>query len=217
MSNHGQALERAFRNTARVTPNLSPILVVISGPSGVGKDAVLEQMRHLSVPWHFIVTVTTRPRRRGEQDGVDYIFMEPPDFHSLLARGGFLEHAEVYGRYYGVPRAQAEEALQSGKDVIVKTDVQGARTLRAKMPRALLIFLAPPNMQELDRRLRQRMSESAEDLQRRNETAILEMQAQPEFDHVVVNHDDRLSETAATIQAIINQEKQKRGASFAEG
>ena len=116
----------------------------------------------------------------------------------------------MYGRYYGVPRAKVDEALQAGRDVIVKTDVQGARTLRAKVPRVLLIFLAPPDMEELERRLRQRKSETSEDLQRRIETARLEMQCQPEFDHVVVNHNDRLDETVAAIEEIVAQEKGKR-------
>ena len=201
---------RALLGTALMASQPSPILVVISGPSGVGKDAVLERMKNLSNPWHFVVTVTTRPRRQGEQDGVDYIFMEPSEFQELLAGDGFLEYAEVYGRYYGVPRARVEEALQAGNDVIVKTDVQGARTLRAKVPGALLIFLAPPDMEELERRLRQRKSETAEDLHRRIETARLEMQAQPEFDHVVVNHNQRLDETVAAIEEIVAQEKRRR-------
>ena len=137
----------------------SPLLVVISGPSGVGKDTVLEQVQRAHDGWHFVVTATTRPKRPGERDGVDYIFMEPAQFQALLAQDGFLEHAKVYGKEYGVPRGQVEEALRSGKDVIVKTDVQGARTIRAKLPEALLIFLAPPDMEELERRLRVRESE----------------------------------------------------------
>ena len=187
-----------------------PLLVVISGPSGVGKDAVLERMKRLPGARHFTVTATTRHKRPNERDGVDYIFMEPPEFQALLAQDGFLEHAEVYGRYYGVPRAQVEEALRAGRDVVVKTDVQGARTLKAKVPDAVLIFLAPPDLQELERRLRQRKSETAEDLQRRIETARLEMECQPEFDHVVVNHSGHLDETVAAIERIIDQEKGKR-------
>ena len=187
-----------------------PLLVVISGPSGVGKDAVLERMKRLLKERHFIVTATTRHKRPNERDGVDYIFMKTSEFQALLAQDGFLEHAEVYGRYYGVPRAQVEEALRAGRDVVVKTDVQGARTLKAKVPDALLIFLAPPDLQELERRLRQRKSETAGDLQRRVETARLEMQCKPEFDHVVVNHSGRLDETVAAIEEIIAEEKRKR-------
>ncbi|MDO8750004.1 MAG: guanylate kinase [Dehalococcoidia bacterium] len=189
---------------------ISPLLVVISGPSGVGKDAVLERMKRTHEGWHFVVTATTRPKRPGERDGVDYLFMEPSEFQSLLAQDGFLEYAEVYGRYYGVPRGQVEKALQAGKDVIVKTDVQGARTIRAKLPDALLVFLAPPDMHELERRLRQRMSETAEELQRRIQTAQLEMDCQGEFDHVVVNHNGRLEETVAEIEKIISDVEHER-------
>jgi len=187
-----------------------PLLVVISGPSGVGKDAVLERMKRLPRARHFIVTATTRHKRPNERYGVDYIFMEPSEFQALLAQDGFLEHAEVYGRYYGVPRAQVEEALRVGRDVVVKTDVQGARTLKAKVPDALLIFVAPPDLQELERRLRQRKSETVGDLQRRVETARLEMRCKLEFDHVVVNHSGRLDETVAAIEEIIAEEKRKR-------
>ncbi len=190
--------------------NSPSLLVVISGPSGVGKDSVLEHVKRAHEGWHFVVTATTRPKRPGERDGVDYIFMEPARFQALLAQDGFLEYAKVYGRYYGVPRGEVEEALRSGKDVIVKTDVQGACTIRAKLPDALLIFLAPPDMGELERRLKQRESETAEDLHQRMETARQEMDRQGEFDHVVVNYSGHLEETVAEIEEIIVREKAKR-------
>lgn len=195
-----------------MTTAQSSLLVVISGPSGVGKDTVLERMKGLARTWYFVVTATTRPKRPGEKDGVDYIFVTPSQFQALVDEDGLLEHAEVYGRSYGVPRAQVEEALASGRDVIVKPDVQGARTLRSKVPGALLIFLAPPDMDELERRLRERKSETAEDMERRIQTATEEMEARPEFDYVVVNHSGRLEETVADIEEIITQEKAKRAA-----
>ena len=188
-----------------------PLLVVISGPSGVGKDAVLERMKELSQPWHFAVTATTRPMRPGERDGAEYVFLDTARFQEMLAQDELLEHAEVYGHQYGVPRAQVEEALRSGKDVIVKTDVQGARTLRRKMPQSLLIFLAPPSMEELQRRLRGRKTDRGTDLERRLTTAREEMAAQAEFDHVVVNHTGRLDETVAAITEIITQAKRLPG------
>ncbi|MBI4338869.1 MAG: guanylate kinase [Chloroflexi bacterium] len=188
----------------------SPLVVVISGPSGVGKDAVLERMKRLPRPWHFIVTATTRPQRQGEHDGVDYTFLTPTQFEALLARDGFLEHATVYGRSYGVPRAQVEAALASGKDVIMKTDVQGARTLRSNMPGAVLIFLAPPDMGELERRLRQRKSDTADDIERRIATAAHEMEHQADFDHVVVNGTGCLDQTVAEIERLIAAEKARR-------
>ena len=188
-----------------------PLLVVISGPSGVGKDAVVEEMKKLALPWRFIVTATTRPKRPAERDGEEYVFLETARFQEMLVREEFLEHAEVYGHLYGVPRPQVEEALQSGKDAIVKTDVQGARTLKAKMPQALLIFLAPPSMEELERRLRQRKTDTEAALDRRTATARQEMERQGEFDYVVVNHSGRLEETVATIAGIIAEEKGRRG------
>ncbi len=187
----------------------SSLLVVISGPSGVGKDAVLERMKRLLRPWHFIVTATTRPKRDGERDGVDYIFLTPQEFEALLAQEGFLEYANVYGRYYGVPRAQVESALASGKDVMVKTDVQGARTIRSKIPGAVLVFLAPPDLGELERRLRERKSETAEDLERRIRTATAELACVPEFDYVVVNRTDQLEQAVAEIEGIMAKEKEK--------
>ena len=187
-----------------------PLLIIISGPSGVGKDAVLERMRQYHKPWYFIVTATTRPKRLGETDGVDYVFMSKGHFQELLDQGGFLEYANVYGRFYGVPQAQIQDAFKSGQDVIVKTDVQGARTLRSKVPGALLIFLAPPNMEELERRLRTRKSETESDLEQRIQTAFSEMASQSEFDHVVVNHTNSLEVTVRNIEQIIDHEKEVR-------
>ena len=195
-----------------MTTEQSSLLVVISGPSGVGKDTVLDLMKGLDRTWHFVVTVTTRSRRPGEEDGVDYSFVTPSQFQTLVDEDGLLEHAEVYGRSYGVPRAQVEEALASGRDVIVKPDVQGARTLRTNFPEALLIFLAPPDMDELERRLRARKSETAEDMERRIRAATEEMEARPEFDYVVVNHSGRLEEAVADIENIIAWEKAERAA-----
>ena len=188
-----------------------PLLVVISGPSGVGRDAVLERMKEIPQPWHFVVTATTRPKRPGERDGAEYIFLDTIRFQEMLAKDELLEHAEVYGHLYGVPRAQVEEALRSGKDVIVKTDVQGARTLRRKMPQSLLIFLAPPSMEELEQRLRERKTDATADLERRTAEARQEMERQEEFDYVVVNHSGRLEETVATIREIMAKVKGRPG------
>jgi len=187
-----------------------PLLIIISGPSGVGKDAVLERMRQYHKPWYFIVTATTRPKRLGETDGVDYVFMSEGRFQELLDQDGFLEYANVYGRSYGVPQTQIQDAFKSGQDVIVKTDVQGARTLRSKVPGALLIFLAPPNMEELERRLRTRKSETESDLEQRIQTAFSEMASQSEFDHVVVNHTNSLEVAVRKIEQIIDHEKEVR-------
>lgn len=170
----------------------------------------MERMRQYHKPWYFIVTATTRPKRLGEIDGVDYIFMSKGRFQELLDQDGFLEYANVYGRYYGVPQTQIQDAFKSGQDVIVKTDVQGARTLRSKVSDALLIFLAPPDMEELERRLRTRKSETESDLEQRIQTAFSEMASKSEFDHVVVNHTNSLEVTVRNIEQIIDHEKEVR-------
>ena len=184
-----------------------PLLIVVSGPSGVGKDAVLSELRKLDRPWHFAVTATTRPMRHGESDGVDYIFLEPDTFAKMRERDEFLECAEVYGRWYGVPRSQARDALRAGQDVFLKIDVQGAAAIREMAPEALLIFLIPPSLEELQQRLRGRMTESASELERRLRTAEAELAQVHHFDYRVVNPDGHLDRAAADIDAIIATEK----------
>ena len=184
-----------------------PLLVVLSGPSGVGKDAVLNELRKLDRPWHFAVTATTRAKRPGERDGVDYIFLDPDTFARMRERDQFLECAEVYGRWYGVPRSQARDALHSGKDVILKIDVQGAATIRIIAPEALLIFLIPPSVSDLQQRLQGRMTESAPELERRLRTAEEELTRIQEYDYRVVNENHGLQQAAADIDAIIAAEK----------
>ena len=184
-----------------------PLLVVLSGPSGVGKDAALNRLRELERPWHFAVTATTRPMRPGERDGYDYIFLEAAEFARMRERDEFLECAEVYGRWYGLPRRQVRDELHTGRDVIVKADVQGAATLRRLAPEALLIFLLPPSLDELRRRLQARMTESADDLELRLETARAELREVRHFDYRVINEDGQLDRAAAEIDAIITAEK----------
>ncbi len=184
-----------------------PLLVVLSGPSGVGKDAVLSELRSYDRPWHFAVTATTRPMRPGEQDGVDYIFLEPETFARMQERDEFLECAEVYGRWYGVPRSQARDAFRSGKDVFLKIDVQGAATIRRMAPEALLIFLMPPSVEELQQRLAGRMTETSSDLERRLQTAQQELAEVRNFDYRVINPHGRLEQAAADIDAILAAEK----------
>ena len=184
-----------------------PLLVVLSGPSGAGKDAVLKRMKELGYPFHFVVTVTTRPKRPGEVDGVDYYFISEEEFAQMLARGELLEHAVVYGQHKGIPKRQVREALASGKDVILRIDVQGAATIRKLVPEAVLIFLTAPSEKELLRRLKRRKTETPEELERRIATVREEMKRLPEFDYVVVNRDGALDEAVKTIVAIITAEK----------
>ncbi len=185
----------------------TPLLIVLSGPSGVGKDAVLSRMRELDRPYHFTVTATTRPQRQGERDGVDYIFVSEPRFRHMIRDGQLLEWAEVYGNLYGVPKAQVTDALGNGRDAIIKADVQGASTIRKLAPEALLIFLAPLNEAELKRRLGARMTESPEALALRLETAKEEMQQASSFDYVVVNHEGLLDAAVREIDDIVVAEK----------
>ena len=184
-----------------------PLLVVLSGPSGVGKDAVLSELRQYDRPWHFAVTATTRPMRPGERDGVDYIFLDPDTFARMQERDEFLECAEVYGRWYGVPRSQARDAFRSGRDVFLKIDVQGAATIRRMAPEAVLIFLMPPSLDELRQRLAGRMTESSSDLERRLQTAQHELAQLQGFDYRVINAHGRLEQAAADIDAIVAAEK----------
>jgi len=197
----------AGQNPYHIEP--SPLLVVISGPSGVGKDAVVKRMEEMGYPFHFVVTATTRPRRPHEVDGVDYHFVSVPEFVEMLEKDELLEHAIVYGQHKGIPKKQVREALESGKDVIMRLDVQGAATIRQIVPEAVLIFLTASSEEELIRRLKKRKTETPEGLKRRIATAQEEMKHLNEFDYVVVNRDGHLDDTVKTIAAIITAEKCK--------
>ena len=163
------------------------MVIVLSGPSGVGKDTVLDRMKRSAGSIYFAVTATTRRRRSQEVDGVDYHFVSPEKFQSMIDAGELLEWAEVYGNHYGVLKEQVREALHAGRDVVIKVDIQGAETIKRLVPQALLIFVSPPSMETLEGRLRKRSTESASDLERRIATARQEMDKQRSFDYVVVN------------------------------
>jgi len=185
----------------------TPLLVVISGPSGVGKDSVIKRMQALGYPFHFIVTATDRPPRPGEVDGVDYHFVSTAEFERMIAKDELLEYARVYGQYKGVPKAEAREALASGRDVIMRLDVQGAATIRRLVPQALSIFLVPPSLEVLVARLRRRAGDSAEQVQRRLQTALEELKRLDEFEYIVVNREGQLDETVRQVAAIITAAK----------
>ena len=191
--------------------NSPPLLVVLSGPSGVGKDAALNELRKLDRPWHFVVTATTRTIRSGETDGTDYIFLDKPTFLKMRDKNEFVECAEVYGNWYGVPRSQVTGGLKAGKDVILKIDVQGAATVREMAPNALFIFMIPGSLQDLQNRLSHRMTESTTQMELRLKTASDELEQANLFDCLVVNADDKLGQAVADIDAAITAEKQKSG------
>jgi guanylate kinase len=183
-----------------------PLLIVISGPSGVGKDSVVQRMQERGMPMHFVVTATTRPIREGEVEGEDYFFVSRDEFAELIEKDELLEYAIVYNDYKGIPKQQVRQALASGKDVVMRLDVQGAETIRKMYPQALLIFLSTVDEDELVDRLKQRKTETPEGLKLRIATARKEMQRVEMFDYYVINADMRLDETVDTIAAVIKAE-----------
>ena len=183
-----------------------PLLIVISGPSGVGKDAVLQRMKERDLPFHFVVTANTRPRRENEVHGVDYFFVSQEEFNRMIDQDELLEYAHVYDDYKGIPKQQVHQALASGKDVVMRLDVQGAATVHKLVPETVLIFLTTQNEAEMVNRLKKRRTEKPEELALRISTARQELKRSSEFDYVVVNRDFLLDETVDTIQAIIKAE-----------
>ena len=185
------------------------VLVIVSGPSGVGKDSVIEALRaEPRVPdYHYVVTCTTRPRRSYEIDGVHYRFLTREAFAALQGAGELLEANEVHGNWYGTPRAEVRTALQAGHDVILKIDVQGAAAVKHRVSDALLIFLVPPSLEDLFQRLRSRATESADELDIRQRNATLELARRDDYDHVIVNETGQIERTAAQIHEIILREK----------
>ena len=184
-------------------------LIIISGPSGVGKDTIIQALRRRSGPdkFHYVVTCTTRGLRPGEVDGVSYQFVDRARFEALHRDGELLEANEVHNNLYGTPRGQVREALAAGRDVVLKIDVQGAQKIKELVPDALLIFLVPPSQEDLFQRLRSRATETADELELRQRNAAVELARQGDYDHVVVNETGQVERTAAEIDAIIGQEK----------
>jgi guanylate kinase len=183
-----------------------PLLIVISGPSGVGKDTVLHHMKARQLPFHFVVTATTRPPRQNERHGVDYFFLSPDEFAEMIENDELLEYAIVYNDYKGIPKQQVRQALASGKDVVMRVDVQGAESIRKLCSDALLIFLTTQDEDELVRRLRDRKSETPEGINLRIATARQELKRIDLFDYIVVNREAQLNDTLDTIMAIIRAE-----------
>ena len=187
-------------------PTTPSLLVVISGPSGVGKDTVVHHLKQRGLPFHFVVTATSRPKRPDEVHGVDYFFYSEPEFLDLLERGELLEHALVYNEHKGVPKQQVRDAMASGLDVVMRVDVQGAKTIKQLAPEAIAIFLMARDEAELAQRLRMRKTESEEHLQTRLQAAREELHYLDLFDYRVVNADSEVEAAVSTILAIIEAE-----------
>jgi guanylate kinase len=183
-----------------------PLLIVISGPSGVGKDSVLIRMKEMSLPFHFVITATTRLPRPGEEEGVDYFFISKGQFAEMIEKDELLEYAYVYNDYKGIPKSQVRQALATGKDVIMRLDVQGAATIRRLCPDAILIFLTTNIEDDLARRLLKRGTETIGDINLRIAMARQELKKLNEFDFVIENRDEHLDETVDTILAIVKAE-----------
>ena len=187
----------------------NPLVVVISGPSGVGKDTLLERMSEMGFDYHFTVTATTRAPRPGEICGVNHFFLTRDRFLDMVDNSELLEWARVFGNFYGVPKEQVRQALAKGTHVLIRVDVQGARRLRTIVPEAVFIFVAPPSTESLRVRLLERGVNSAEDMDTRLRAADVEIREASMFDHVVVNEDDKQDEAVVKVREIIRRESMR--------
>ena len=199
--------DRVDTHLATIRAGRRPRLIVISGPSGVGKDTVIERLRERYPDAHYAVTATTRPPRDNERHGVHYYFFDPPTFQAKLAAGEFLESATVYGNLYGVLKEPIRGALAAGRDAIVKVDVQGAAAIRRLVPHGTFVFLAPETMSELLHRLCSRKTDDFAKLMERFNTASHELERIDEFDYLIFNEAGRLDKTLDQICAIVAAER----------
>ena len=183
------------------------LLIVGSGPSGVGKGTVHAYLRQVMPSLHYSVSVTTRQPRPGEREGVDYFFRTVSEFQQMIGAGELLEYANVFGNYYGTPRKYVTDLLAAGKDVLLEIDVQGALQIKHSLPEAVLVFIAPPDMEELARRLRGRGTDAPETVERRLRDATGELAVRDKYDYVVVN--DTVEQTVQEYLNIIAKEREK--------
>ena len=180
-------------------------LLILSGPSGAGKNTVLDATRDCCPDLQYSVSATTRPRRPLEQEGVDYFFLTETEFRQRIEAGEFLEWAEFCGHLYGTPLAYVNECLEQGQVVVMDIDIAGARQVQAKMPEAIFVFLLPPSMSELEHRLRTRSTETDEAIRHRLGKALEELRAGIDYDYVIQN--DEVAQSAAKLKSIIMAER----------
>ncbi len=193
------------RRTAKSEIRHSPFLVVLSSPSGAGKTTICRAVAQRGRDIDYSVSATTRPRRTGERNGRSYFFYSERQFCQLESKGGLLESAVVYDHRYGTPRAPIVESFRRGRDVIADLDIQGMRSCRRALPGTVSVFISAPNLDELERRLRSRGTDSAEAVARREADRRTELAAIPEFDYLVVN--DRLQHAVDDVLAIVRAER----------
>lgn len=194
-------------DNALLNPSQQPLLLVLSGLSGAGKDTVLDRLEQSGFPAVHVTTVTTRDPRPNERDGEHYHFISSDKFREMRTANELLESASVYGNWYGVPRDPVRQALNSGRDVIIKVDVQGALTIKKIVPEAVFIFLAPPSVEELTTRLQQRRTETEADLDLRIKTVNKELEHLAMFDYIVLNRQGEVNQAVTDIKAIYQAEK----------
>ena len=200
------------RPTSVVDGAPGAMLIIISGPSGVGKDTIIDALRRREAETgrdgdrYYVVTCTTRAPRNGEVDGINYHFMTRDEFLAKRADRGFLEANEVHGNWYGSPRDPVRDALVAGRDVILKIDVQGAQVVKEQVSEALLIFIIPPSLETLFERLKSRATETADELEKRQADAAIELARQDDYDYIVPNETGQVERTAEMIEATIAAE-----------
>ena len=185
-----------------------PFAIVISGPSGAGKSTCVQRLMQRFEDLRFSVSATTRPKRAGETDGQDYFFLDEAGFRARVEAGEFLEHALVHGARYGTLRSEVQRTLDAGHGVLLDVDVQGGVEIKRTLPESVLIFVLPPSMEELERRLRRRSTETEETIQRRLRTAPDEIRQLVEYDYVVVN--EKIEVAERELETIVAAERLRR-------
>lgn len=193
-------------DAAFLTEPRKPLILIVSGPSGVGKDSLLRRVMERDARFHFVVTMTTRAPRRGETEGIDYLFVSRANFEDLIRGDGFIEYSQVYDDYKGVPREQVRRAMESGLDILMRVDVQGAEKLHRLLPEAILVFLAPESRERWLERFKRRGLESDEEFEKRRQKGESEMQERAWFDYTIVNREGQLDEACEDFLAIVRAE-----------